>query len=223
MRWVVVIVVAVLMGCFSGGDKGSSPWGTVVASTVVVPTMGGAFDARYEGTASTALKEKSGLIHRPTRVADGKLSTAWCEGSAGDGIGQWVEILADCRETETITFTGVSVVPGYASKEHTFRKNNRVAEARLTLSVMGETKWVGRVKFLDAMMAQMVEMGKFECPASGRVKVRLEILAVHPGSKYRDTCLSELALYRLGLGDPAGGEVGGALWYGFLRIFRSFF
>jgi hypothetical protein len=169
----------------------------VIVSLSEGSTMGSAFDAQYGAEASSLLKEGT-ISHGPDRISDGQLKTAWCEGKSDDGIGEWVEISALCSDTSPVSFTGIGVVTGYASKESTFVKNNRVAQAKITLTVAGETVNSGTVMFADTMSEQFVSLGDYSCAPGDDVSARLEIVAVHAGKKYRDTCISELAIYSKG-------------------------
>ena len=146
---------------------------------------------------SSELAESGGLVHRAGRTGDDQLETAWCEGVAEDGIGQWVELRSPCFG-EGITWIGV--VPGYASKPETFAKNNRVRLATLSLSVaapgaVAVPGWSGTVGFNDDARMQYVSFPAIRCPKGAEAVVRLQIQEVYPGSRYRDTCVSEIAAY----------------------------
>ncbi len=136
----------------------------------------------------------------PERAFDGDMKTAWAEGKDGDGIG---EKLGFCIGT---TVKKVRIVPGLAHPAY-FKKNNRVKKARLTFhKIKGQhahqcgllVEFGGAVKtvtlsFRDAMTWQEFDVGLREESENGHVGI-LTILEVYPGEKWRDTCISEVAV-----------------------------
>ena len=170
---------------------------TIEAPVAGLPPVGGTELGHGEGKASSELAESGGLVHRAGRVADDQRATAWCEGSADDGIGQWVELRAPCFD-DAVAWIGV--VPGYASKPETFAKNNRVRLATLSLSVAAPGAaaapvWSGAVGFSDDARMQYVNVPTVQCPKGAEAVIRLQIQEVYAGTKYRDTCVSEIAAY----------------------------
>ena len=147
-----------------------------------------------KGSASSELTESSGLVHNASRVGDRNYTTAWCEGVADDGIGQWVELRSPCNSE---TFRVIGVVPGYQKTSDTFFKNNRVRLAAFSVSIATSGAsavpvWSGTVEFSDAEQIQWFEFPAVECRDNSEAVVRLQVQSVYPGSKYRDTCVSEI-------------------------------
>lgn len=136
----------------------------------------------------------------PERAFDGDMKTAWAEGKDGDGIG---EKLGFCIGT---TVMKIRIVPGLAHPAY-FKKNNRVKKARLTLyekkgqhaHQCGILVEYGRavktvtLAFKDAMIWQEFNVDLREESEDGYVGI-LTILEVYPGEKWRDTCISEVAV-----------------------------
>jgi len=85
------------------------------------------------------------------------------------------------------------MAPGYFSRHSTWQKNNRVADAKVTL-VSGDASWAGIVNFSDEMEEQYVELPGMMC-AGNEVAIRMEILSVFSGTRYKDTCVSDIAIW----------------------------
>ncbi len=196
----MMLAIPLVAGCGSDDSEKAPPPPPLPSQLTAVAgkiaTMGGPLTNRGIASASGALKEKSGMVHRASRVTDQQNSTAWCEGASDDGVGQWVELSVPCAQDTTIT--GIGMVAGYASKESTFSKNNRVSSAQVTMHIGGEQKRSATVHFADTMKAQLADLGKISCPAGSTMAVRVTIAGVHAGTKYKDTCISELAVYAEG-------------------------
>ncbi len=131
-------------------------------------------------TASSTLREKH-VQHVPERIVDGKLTTAWVEAADGQGTG----------ESVTVTFDGVYTVSaftihaGYHLDTLRYTSNSRPKE--VTVSFSDGTVYTFTLS--DTMNGQTVllpEPVETDC-------VVLTILSVYPGSKYEDTCISEIS------------------------------
>lgn len=134
--------------------------------------------------ASSYLSESQyNLYHTPDRVIDGDLSTAWVEGSSGNGV----------DESITITFDGIYLVSGmyiyagYQKSEELYEKNARPASFTVIFS-NGESQTVILQDVngpQDIVFTAPVETGS----------ITLVISSVYSGSKYEDTAISELSFY----------------------------
>ena len=111
---------------------------------------------------------------------DGRGDTAWVEADAGDGIG----------ETLTMDFgrdrllAGFEISNGYDKDERTWSNNSRVAAFEIALSD-------GRTLAADLPDRRGMNVFEFGSPIRTR-SMALTILDVFPGTKYRDTAISEL-------------------------------
>lgn len=126
-------------------------------------------------------------------LSDHKAATAWVEGKPEDGIGEWVEFKFDKQawEDKAYAFAGVIyIVNGYAKTPALFRENNRVKTLRVSYN--------GRV-LCDLALADTMQLQTFRIqqlrPANCMLgdTIRFEIRDVYRGTKYRDTCLTELS------------------------------
>ncbi len=136
----------------------------------------------YHATATSTLDPK---LYGPENVL-GEGDQTWAEGMPGDGLGEGLDLALD-RPTHLYE---IGIVNGFHKSRELYQANNRVAE--LSVSLNGEKDFV--VTIPDECLAR--EMYWF--PLNGYDKpvktVRLRINKVYPGTKYQDTCISQLAL-----------------------------
>ncbi|HEX4301974.1 MAG TPA: TIR domain-containing protein [Rhizomicrobium sp.] len=116
----------------------------------------------------------------PQNLFDGNPATAWCEGVAGPGDGQEIVL-----EFSAPTVVGaITVVNGYAKSDATFANNNSVH----TLTAIWPDGTTSALELADSKASQTVSTGR-----DALVKrVRFRIDSVNGGSKWPDSCISEL-------------------------------
>lgn len=124
------------------------------------------------------------LIHKPENTIDGSYRTAWVENAAGDGIGEWIELSFD----RTYTINGIEISNGYKKSSELYLKNNRLSSVRIHFSDGTHQDFTLTDTFEGA---QRITFAK---PAVTN-SIKLEILSVYSGSKYQDTCITELNLF----------------------------
>ncbi len=142
-----------------------------------------------ETKASTTLNNSR--RYAPSLATDGDPRTAWCEGSVGAGEGESLEL----RWSTPTPVTTIAVLPGYAKSGDTFRQNARIRRARVTFSDGYSTE----LEFADAPALQFAPAYSRKTPWEDAwdalvTSVKLEILEVYPGTRFKDACLSELLL-----------------------------
>ncbi len=121
--------------------------------------------------------------YNAANAVDGKSSTAWIEGAAGPGAGEWIRFDFD-RE---INLHRVIVQPGYFKGPQTWSENNRLAKVTLQFSD-GSSR---ALTFDDRMESQRFDVGTVKTRW-----VRLVIGSVYQGTDpgpNDDTALSEIA------------------------------
>lgn len=140
-------------------------------------------------SASSALYE-SGYDYNSYNLNDWNYSTAWVEGADGDGIGEYV----DYYFSERVRITSVAVLTGYCKDDYVFYINNAVtvlgmqtgsASADLYLSDSASGYQEGRGPVEIMLSEPMICEGY----------VRFTIKGVRSGSKYTDSCISEIHVY----------------------------
>lgn len=116
----------------------------------------------------------------PWNLFDGEANTAWVEGEKDVGVGQ---ILTVTFPSES-DVTGLVITNGYNKSERLFERNSRPKALRLHFSGGDQRD----VTLADRMGAQSIAID----PPGFALLVTVEILSVYPGSKYKDTAISEL-------------------------------
>ncbi len=133
-----------------------------------------------------------------SNLLDGELNTAWVEGHAGHGVGEWVEF-----EFNDAWVYAIGIINGYTKNHDTYYKNSRVKQLKVELSLR-DGRVIEQVKELPDREYRMLNkstcwtfIDKIEFPeeACTLAKIRLTILEVYPGTDYQDTCISELFFY----------------------------
>ncbi len=134
-------------------------------------------------SASSTLPTDTVSSYDPALVLDGDVTTAWNEGAAGNGEGQWIQLSS---QTE-FTFTGVSIANGFQKNDDIYLKNGRPASIRMECS--DGSAWM--LTNLYGYPYDIIPLGR-KITATW---VKFTIETVEAGSKYQDTCISEIALF----------------------------
>jgi hypothetical protein len=145
-------------------------------------------------------------------LSDGDVKTCWAEGTKESGIGEIVMTVIDDINLP------VKIWSGYGKSETLYKDNNRpkavrvfvlVSPCRQVAQVEGQysdIKVIGKheVELKDLNGWQKLSLPKplknvsLECPLPEEYQgkyyfVALEILSVYKGSKFNDTCISEIS------------------------------
>lgn len=127
---------------------------------------------------SSVLEPQFGFNYRPKNLVDTDLKTAWVEGKPGHGEGE--SLIVELNGLRTVT--AIQVMNGYHKNERLFLANSRVHVAELQFS-NGEAR---QVSLADAPGLQTIEVGRQHASW-----VRFTIRSVYPGTKYKDTAVTE--------------------------------
>ncbi len=147
--------------------------------------------------ATSTLKDKNNR-YDAGNLLDGS-SGSWCEGAKGDGIGEKVSL----EFRREVNLRSLSIINGLKSGKY-YGMNNRVKEIRIN----GESHILK-----DSPREQTIIFNK-----TLRVKkLVLEIGSVYPGSKWKDTCLTEIGINGPAkvtgdYGDDLMGSIAGTGW-----------
>jgi len=118
--------------------------------------------------------------YRAEHLSDGKDSTCWAEGAEGPGIGEWVQFGFDTPKP----VKALKIIAGYPKTPAVFQANNRVKKVMIVFSD-GESQ-----------TATLADQKEFQRVLIDRDKptrfVKLVIMEVYKGTKYDDTCVSEV-------------------------------
>jgi hypothetical protein len=140
----------------------------------------------FKATASSSL---SGTRYSPDNInktfADIDPDSCWAEGVAGNGEGEWLEINAKVP----VLLDTVQITNGLAVSDALFRANNRIK--KLDLSVNGGDP-------ITVQLPDQMDPFSIKLPETKEVvrSIRLTIREVYPGTKYQDTCITRVRLFR---------------------------
>lgn len=152
--------------------------------------------------ASSSLPQDAYGFYGAKNLDDNNIETAWSEGVKGSGIGQWVAITSDD------SFTAVVVNNGYYKDRKGWENNNRVQKARIRIFTFskqsanliraGKSKVEYLVEFDDEYDDTFWQVWDGITGISQNKPASflfiLEILDVYRGTKYDDTCISNISL-----------------------------
>ncbi len=131
---------------------------------------------------SSVLAPQFGFTYNPVNLTDGRLDTAWVEGKAGDGIGEWIVMIPAAGKR----LRGFELLNGYHKNNDLFQKNGRVKDFEVVLPngkpqtiTLADQSGPQRFTFGSALTVEWVQ---------------LRIQSVYSGTKYKDTAITELRL-----------------------------
>ncbi len=157
----------------------AAPTTTTTAAVTAAPRF-------LYASASSTLDGQSGKNYYASNLIDGTTTTTWCENASGVGVGEWITLEAESEQT----LSGIRVANGYWGGGELYTKNGRVTSVKLSFSD-------GTSMNLD-MPSYSAEgtWDTLEFAAPVRTSyIRIEILSAVAGSKYSDTCISEIEVF----------------------------
>ncbi|GAB4117470.1 MAG: hypothetical protein OHK0057_06240 [Thermoflexibacter sp.] len=136
--------------------------------------------------ASSTLASQGKNSYQAKNIADDDPTTVWVEGKADYGIGEYIEF-------KTVFFYTCCILNGYQKDKNTWENNSRVKKLRVFI----EGKPTFEVILEDKMGIQSfafpehlkIDPKKTE---PGETKVKMQILEVYEGKKYKDVAISEI-------------------------------
>lgn len=162
--------------------------------------------------------------YMPERAFDKNVNTAWVEGVEGDGIGEYIIFpinILGSRYDQKPPKINLKIVNGYAKNEKLFSINNRVKkilfevyEAPITFVSNAETgdylfRRINKVLLSFSTLINLKDdrseqdfsyTFKLQHIPSKREKIyglvgKFAIIDIYPGTKTRDTCISEISIF----------------------------
>lgn len=137
--------------------------------------------------ASSYLKTQGNNSYQPSNIYDDDYRTAWVEGVAGYGIGEWIEYTFSEENADT-KITTILVSNGYVKSNAAWKNNSRVKK----LKVYYEGKPIAILNLEDLRSEQTFKLQNEIGVNDKSWKLRFEILDVYKGDKYDDTAISEI-------------------------------
>ena len=128
----------------------------------------------------------NGTIHSYSaqKTLDGDLSTCWCEGSSGDGIGDYIVFEFD----NDYYINEITLWNGLCTNEELYYKNSRIKTMTIEFSDGSSTEYKCGSDWTDR-----VNEIRLQSPVKTSY-IKIIINSVHSGNKYTDTCISEVSL-----------------------------
>jgi hypothetical protein len=117
----------------------------------------------------------------PPNIKDDSEATAWVAAGRDDDIGQWVKLTF----SEKVVVSSISIVGAYGADENRFQWNNRLKKVQLCFPDSSHNKVF---TLADSRDCQKLTLDR---PVT-TLWLRIVILEVYPGTKYRDTPISEI-------------------------------
>ncbi len=207
--WLTLLAAGLLVGCVTAvPDETISPLPaptlTVVevratetppATATPAPTPEPSnLAALAAASASSQLRADRLGDYGAASAIDGSLGTPWCEGAAGDGRGEWIELTFP----NPIEVTAIGVDVGYDRladdadhPERLFTENQRLKQASLVFT----DEQQAMVVFQDIRGVQKVSLA--DAPGGPIVtsRIRLIIDEVYSSERFQDTCIAEIEVW----------------------------
>lgn len=143
-----------------------------------------------EVSSTSVLVEPNGLKHAPQQAHDMKLQTVWSEGAPGLGTGEKLtfEFITTKQSTTNLAVTSCFVASGHQATEKLFRQNARPK----TLQLFIDGRPVALLELQDSMGLQHFKLPKVRLERPSRHTIAFQILEAYPGTKFQDTCITEI-------------------------------
>ena len=132
--------------------------------------------------AATSILKDSSQAYPPEQASDGDIKTCWAEGVPGYGIKECIFY----QFADMYTIHGFNIWNGYQKSEDLYYKNSRPLALRVSAVGYEETHYLK-----DTMGMQRIDLKR---PVKMR-EVQIFIEDVAKGSKFDDTCISEISFY----------------------------
>jgi len=128
----------------------------------------------------TATASSTNPKYPVSNLSDGNPQTTWVAGKQGTGAGEFITFTFNPATRLNI----MNINPGYTKDDNVWATNNRLKEVSLEFS--DSSKKI--VSFDGNRRSYSVDLGKENVSW-----VKLNILSTYPGSKWADTCISEIS------------------------------
>lgn len=148
-------------------------------------------------SSSSTLTPNKEIIYSAEKAHDFDVTTAWVEGKQDYGIGEFIEYSFDMTTVKEhqLGITKIILANGYKKSKASWEQNSRVK--KIKMYVDGHP--YAFLELLDSFEFQTIEIGKIMLPQQSLMKFKFEIIEVYPGTKYKDTAISELLFDGVGV------------------------
>ncbi len=139
-------------------------------------------------TLTFSSSSEDSIFRKPeTKVMDFDISTAWAEGSDGEGVGESITVDLP-RET---TIYGIAIVPGLPINREVYRDYGRPTELKVTANGKSETIDLSDYQPDFSNPTDSVAYVNFKKPVKTS-RLNIVISDVEAGLRHSDTCIAEL-------------------------------
>jgi hypothetical protein len=125
--------------------------------------------------------------YHPLYAVDDDPRTAWVEGAASSGAGEWIRL--HVTRMEGATKVRLKLRAGYQKSDSLFKANARPREITVTL-LPGGTELKATLADAEGWQEVIAEQ-----PAGKLEAVQIRVGSVYEGTKYKDLCLSDVQIY----------------------------
>ena len=125
--------------------------------------------------------------YHPNYVGDDDAKTAWVEGSAGSGAGEWLRL--QVTPLEGTTTVRLKIRNGYQKSKGLFAANARAKDVVVRL-LPSKTELKATLTDKDGWQELTIAQ-----PAGPMRAVELKVGSVYEGSKYKDLCISDVQVF----------------------------
>lgn len=141
---------------------------------------------------SSLTGKSSGIKYTSKYTIDGKLDTCWQEGEKGDGLGESITYKFDGSHS----LSKIKIWNGRSESKDKFIENNRIKELEIICykskeEVFKKTLTISDKYTTKGITQSLADDDKLiDCD-----QVKIKIVSVYSGSKYDDTCLTDIKFY----------------------------
>lgn len=156
----------------------------------------GGFVSGYNS--SSTLPKYKDIVYSADKAHDFDVTTAWVEGKTDYGVGESIEYSFDMttvKEKHQLGITKIILANGYKKTKKTWEENSRVKKIKMYV----DNKPFGQLELLDSFEFQTIDIEKIMLPIQKVMKLKFEIVEVYPGTKHKDTAISELLFDGVGV------------------------
>ncbi len=159
-------------------------------------------------SASSELDENKNDKYAVRNLTDGDPSTAWVEGKNGSGINEYIQFYCPPPPEDTdmvniysaYKIDSLGIISGYAKNEEIFYNNNRVKKIRIEYKndiFREENPYNMKTpEIYEYILEDTMDMQYLEFPEPIYMSsMKISILEIYKGSKWDDTCISELRIF----------------------------
>ena len=140
----------------------------------------------WDRASASSVLEENLARYGAMNTIDNNSQTAWAEGAEGYGIDEWIQIERD----GLVDIYGILIENGYHKSGETYYNNGKLKKFRLDFSQDRYIYYEVDENKTDPYYIRLF----FDRPVSTDF-IRLTILDVFEGSKYEDTCITDIVAY----------------------------